>query len=37
MTSKLIGNIKDFTSKWHYLKQEVDEMFKKLRIEVGLE
>ena len=25
MTSKLIGNIKDFTSKWHYLKQEVDD------------
>ena len=25
MASKLIGNIKDFTSKWHYLKQEVDD------------
>ena len=25
MSSKLIGNIKDFTSKWHYLKQEVDD------------
>lgn len=25
MTSKLIGNLKTFTSKWHYLKQEVDD------------
>ena len=34
MTSKLIGNIKDFTSKWHYLKQEVDDKLSGLKQEV---
>ena len=34
MTSKLIGNLKDFTSKWHYLKEEVDNKLK-LKSDVG--
>lgn len=35
MSSKLIGNIKDFTSKWHYLKQEVDDKFTEVNTKLS--